>query len=99
MHGAPSLSLSRRKLLAIGIGVGAVITCSGGVWYLCSRYAAAPALLVTPPPLPLLAPPFSHTLAIRSLSSQSHGRQTAHASPQPVMTIRLRSGMSLPERN
>ena len=52
MHERPSPYLSRRKLLALGIGAGAVIAGSGGVWYLSSRRTAAPAAVVPPTPVP-----------------------------------------------
>src|SRR6266516_6298648 len=52
MHERPSPSLSRRKLLAMGIGAVAIITGSGGIWYISSRSGAPPSTLITPTRVP-----------------------------------------------
>src|SRR5229473_877786 len=46
MHETPSRNLSRRKLLTLALGGGAVIAGSGGIWYLSSRHGAARSALV-----------------------------------------------------
>jgi WD40 repeat protein len=84
MHETPSLSLSRRKLLDIGIGVGAVITGSGGLWYLSSRHNAAPAILVTPTPAPTAGTTLftytGHTQPVFSVAWSPDGTRLASGS-------------------
>src|SRR5438477_6480428 len=84
MHEKPSPSLSRRKLLGLGIGALAVITGSGGIWYISSRHGAAPAPLVIPTRVPTAGTSLftytGHTAPVFSVAWSPDGRRIASAS-------------------
>ena len=84
MRETPYPSISRRRLLAVTLGAGAVITGSGGIWYLSSRRSPTLSHAGTPAPVPTagttLVTYSGHTAPIFSVAWSPDGTRIASAS-------------------